>query len=109
MFDIGFWELCILAVLGLVILGPERLPRVLRMIGLWVGRARASYQALRTEMERELRVDDMNRARQRMEDEARAMGRSVEDVSRQFEEATRTDTPPPPDDPPSKESPREQD
>lgn len=90
MFDIGFWELCILLILGLVVLGPERLPRVLRMIGLWVGRARTSYHSLRTEMERELRVEDMEQARRRMEAEAQAMGRSVEDVRREFEETTAT-------------------
>mgnify|MGYP001815974677 CR=1 FL=1 len=57
MFDIGFWELLILFGLGLVILGPERLPRVAMQVGRWAGQARSMARALTTQIRDELDVD----------------------------------------------------
>ena len=57
MFDVGFWELIILFGLGLVILGPERLPRVARQIGAWVGKARQMTRTLQRQLEEELDVE----------------------------------------------------
>lgn len=54
MFDIGFWELLLIAVVALVVVGPERLPRLIRVTGLWIGRANASLQSIRREISREL-------------------------------------------------------
>lgn len=53
MFDVGFWELLIIGVIALVVVGPERLPGLARTVGLWVGRARATFYSLRDEIERE--------------------------------------------------------
>ena len=57
MFDIGFWELVLLFGLGLVVLGPERLPRVAMQVGNWVGRARRMAHNLTTQIRSELEVD----------------------------------------------------
>jgi sec-independent protein translocase protein TatB len=57
MFDIGFWELIILFGLGLVILGPERLPKVAMQIGNWAGQARRMARSLTTQIRDELDVD----------------------------------------------------
>jgi sec-independent protein translocase protein TatB len=54
MFDIGFAELLLLAVIGLLVLGPERLPGALRTAATWIGRIRRSFNEIRTELEREL-------------------------------------------------------
>lgn len=54
----GFQELVVLFVIGLVILGPERLPRVATQIGRWVGRARRTANQLRYELEREMALAD---------------------------------------------------
>ena len=48
MFDIGFWELLILFGIGLVVLGPERLPRVAMKVGNWAGQARRTARTLTT-------------------------------------------------------------
>ncbi|MEW8587286.1 MAG: twin-arginine translocase TatA/TatE family subunit, partial [Candidatus Thiodiazotropha sp.] len=40
MFDVGFWELTIIALVALIVIGPERLPKVARTAGLWLGRGR---------------------------------------------------------------------
>ena len=62
MFDIGFWEVSLLAVLGLLILGPERLPRVAHTVGLWLGRARGAMRKLQREVQRELMIEETRAA-----------------------------------------------
>ena len=54
MFDIGFSEMLVIAVVALVVLGPERLPKAARFAGLWVRRARAQWNSVKDELEREL-------------------------------------------------------
>jgi sec-independent protein translocase protein TatB len=53
MFEIGFPELILIAVVGLLVIGPERLPEALRTLGLWLGRMRRSFVAVKTEIEKE--------------------------------------------------------
>ena len=67
MFDIGFSELLLLAVVGLLVLGPERLPVAIRTISLWVGRFKRSYKQIRTEVEREIGADEIRRQLQNEE------------------------------------------
>lgn len=57
MFDVGFWELVILFGLGLVILGPERLPKVAMQLGNWAGQARRMARTLTTQIRDELDID----------------------------------------------------
>ena len=59
MFDIGFTEVTLIAVIGLLVIGPERLPRVAREIGLWVGRLRRYVAQVRADIEREVRADEL--------------------------------------------------
>ncbi|MDF1628792.1 MAG: Sec-independent protein translocase protein TatB [Alcanivoracaceae bacterium] len=59
MFDIGFFELLVVFVIGLLVLGPERLPKVVRAVGQWTGRAKATLNNLKHEMEREAYNEEM--------------------------------------------------
>ncbi len=61
MFDIGFGELLVIAIVGLLILGPERLPVAIKTVSLWVGRFKRSYRQIRTEIEKEIGADDIRR------------------------------------------------
>lgn len=61
MFDIGFPELLIVSVVALLVLGPERLPEALRTLGLWFGRMRRSFSAVKVEIEREIGMDEVRR------------------------------------------------
>lgn len=61
MFDIGFAELLLVAVISLVVLGPERLPGAMRTCGLWVGRIRRTVRDIRTDIEREVGADEIRR------------------------------------------------
>ena len=58
MFDIGFWELVVIAVIALLVVGPAQLPGFVRETGRWVGRIRRFIHDARFELERELHVDD---------------------------------------------------
>lgn len=62
MFEVGLDKLALIAVVALLVLGPERLPGVARTVGALVRRARSSWQNVRTEIERELAAEDMKRS-----------------------------------------------
>jgi len=80
MFDLGFSELVVIAVVALIVLGPERLPRAARFAGLWVRRARAQWYSVKSEFERELAAEDLKRS----VEEAKA---SVREVQTQIQSA----------------------
>lgn len=61
MFGISFGELTLIGLVALLVLGPERLPGAARTAGLWVGRLRRSFNAVRAEVERELGADEIRR------------------------------------------------
>ena len=61
MFDIGFSELLLVGLVALLVFGPDRLPGAARMAGLWVGRLKRSFNAIKTEVERELGADEIRR------------------------------------------------
>lgn len=58
MFDVGFWEIVLIFGLGLMVLGPEKLPRIAAQLGRWVGRARRTASQLRWQLEREINLDE---------------------------------------------------
>ena len=61
MFDIGFAELVIIAVVSLVVIGPERLPDAVRTVAKMLGRAKRTYGNLRRDLEREIGADEIRR------------------------------------------------
>ena len=86
MFDIALPEFILAAVVALLVLGPERLPNALRTLGLWIGRLRRSYYNVKTEIEREIGMDEVRRQLhneqvmadvKRVEREVQAMGGEV--------------------------------
>lgn len=77
MFDLGMWELLLVGLVALLVLGPEKLPRAARLAGYWVRRARQSWYSVRSEIERELAADEFKRS---IGDSRRALGDSVQQV-----------------------------
>jgi len=61
MFDISFPELVVVCVIALLVMGPERMPGALRTLGLWVGRISRTFSAMKTEIEREIGMDEIRR------------------------------------------------
>jgi len=62
MFDIGFSELLVIAVVALIVLGPERLPKAARFAGLWMRRARQQWYSVKSEFENEVAADELKRS-----------------------------------------------
>lgn len=60
MFDIGFWELMLIGIMGLIILGPERLPVAIRTVRGWIGDARKFGDTVKTEITEELRIHELH-------------------------------------------------
>ena len=92
MFDFSFGEIGLIAVVALVVLGPERLPKVARTAGALVRRARTSWQSVKDEIERELEAEDLKRsfseARQAASDLRDEMQRTSVDIESSAREAT---------------------
>jgi len=61
MFEVSFPEFVLVAVIGLLVLGPQRLPKVAAEIGKWVGRARRTATQLRRQLEREIELSDIEK------------------------------------------------
>lgn len=59
MFEIGFWELILIAIVGLLVLGPERLPLAIRNVSRWIGAARKMAGSVRDELEQELKIQEL--------------------------------------------------
>lgn len=71
MFDIGFSEIFVIAVVALLVLGPERLPKAARFAGLWVRRARAQWHSVKSELENELAAEELKRSLRETQDSLR--------------------------------------
>jgi len=61
MFDVGFWELVVIGIVALLVLGPERLPVVARTVGLWYGKARHFVGSVKADIDRELKAEELKR------------------------------------------------
>lgn len=59
MFDVGFWELSLIALVALLVIGPERLPKVARIAGLWIGRGRRLISSVKADIEREIKAEEL--------------------------------------------------
>jgi sec-independent protein translocase protein TatB len=96
MFDVGFSELLIIAVVALIVLGPERLPKAARFTGLWVRKARAQWYAVKSELEFELAQDEMKKHLQDVENSIKApvlaLQEDIQQVSVELEKAVNLDT-----------------
>ena len=98
MFDIGFWELSLVMIIALLVVGPDRLPGLMRTLGLWVGRARRTLQSVQEEVRRELAAEELKRT---LEAQKQSIGvheiveetrESLEEVTRRLDEELRTAT-----------------
>ena len=81
MFDIGFSEILVIAVVALIVIGPERLPGVARTLGHLFGRMQRYVNDVKADIQREMELDELKKLRKDVEDSAR----SIEDAARSFE------------------------
>lgn len=89
MFEIGASELFLVAIVALIVLGPERLPKAARFAGLWVRRARAQWYSVRSELERELATEELQRTMRESRDSVRDITAEIRsadaDMRREFD------------------------
>ena len=83
MFDLSLVELAVIALVALLVLGPERLPRAARTAGLYLRKARQSWYSVKSDIERELAADELRRSLKESAERAR---REVGDVDRSLRE-----------------------
>lgn len=82
MFDIGFLELIFIALIALLVLGPERMPEAIRTTSLWIARLKRSFQQIKSDIETEVGADDIKR---QLHNEA--ILKSIEDAKKNVEGA----------------------
>ncbi len=75
MFDVSLIELAVIALVALLVLGPEKLPRAARTVGLYVRKAKQSWYSVRSEIERELAADELKRSLKQTEETVRNAAR----------------------------------
>ena len=80
MFDVGFAEIFLLALIGLLVLGPERLPGVARTVGGFVRKARSSWISLRNTIESELAEADLSAPIKKTSEELKQIGKNLADM-----------------------------
>ena len=86
MFDIGFAELLLIGVVGLLVVGPEQLPGAVRTVMAWVNRFRRSFDQIRTEVRRELHNDEiMQKLRAESQELERQVRDSAESLDRELQ------------------------
>ncbi|SFB97428.1 sec-independent protein translocase protein TatB [Marinospirillum celere] len=82
MFDIGFFELMVLAVVGLLVLGPQRLPQAVRTVGLYIGRIRKAVTGIQQEVNEQLQLEEM---RQRLAEHEKKVKSGILDAEQEIE------------------------
>ncbi len=70
MFDIGFWELSIIGIVALLVIGPERLPAVAKNVGQWVGQMKRFVGNMKLEIDKEIKADELKKILQEQADSA---------------------------------------
>ena len=98
MFDVGFWELALIAVVALLVVGPERLPKLARTAGLWIGKGRRFVGVVKADIDRELRAEELKQILDKQAasnpleeivEETRDAVREIEDGVRSVDKAAR--------------------
>jgi sec-independent protein translocase protein TatB len=77
MFDIGFTEIFVIAVVALIVIGPERLPRVAKTLGHLFGRMQRYVAEVKADVNREIELDELRKLKSTMQDAARSFEQSV--------------------------------
>lgn len=86
MFDIAFSELLLIGVVALVVIGPERLPKVARTAGQWLGRLNRYVAQVKQDIDRDIKLEELRKMQEDMKDTAQRYEILASDTARQVEE-----------------------
>lgn len=97
MFEIGFWELIVVGVVAMIVVGPEQLPGLARKAGFWLGKARRMIAEMKAEVDRELRLDEIKQSLRQQANlgEVQDLSDQVKTFRREIEEEFDDPGPPP--------------
>ena len=87
MFDFGISELGVIGAVALVVIGPERLPRVARTVGALVGKAQRYVNDVKAEVNRSIELEELKKMKQGMEDAVQEIEASTREAAQDFDEA----------------------
>lgn len=85
MFDVGFSELVVIALVGLIVIGPERLPKVARTVGHLLGRLQRYVSDVKADINREMQLEELKKLQSQVVTEARDMERQVNEQMKTVE------------------------
>jgi len=86
MFDVSFTELMVVGVIALIVIGPERLPKVARTIGHLLGRAQRYVNDVKSDIQREIEIDELRKFKSEMEDAAQGVQTSLNETHASLQE-----------------------
>jgi len=91
MFDVGFSELIVIGIVALVVIGPERLPKVARTVGHLLGRLQRYVNDVKADINREMQLDELRKLQAEMQESARdlesSLNREIQSVGKTVEQA----------------------
>ena len=88
MFDISFTEILVIAVVALVVLGPERLPQVARTLGHLLGRAQRYVNDVKNDIQQEMELEELNKLKTSVQEAAHSIENTVRAEINQFQDLT---------------------
>jgi sec-independent protein translocase protein TatB len=108
MFDIGFSELLVIGIVALIVIGPEKLPRMARTVGILAGRLQRYVSDVKADINREIELEDLRKMRDSMQQAASDFQSSVQselhktetDLNKTVEDVVKDPAPAPPPAPP---------
>ena len=90
MFDIGFSELVVIALVALIVIGPERLPRVARTAGALLGRFQRYVNDVKSEVRREMEIEDLKKFQAQLTEQVRDVEQTIHKELRSAEDVARS-------------------
>ena len=90
MFDIGFSEIVVIMVVALIVIGPEKLPKVARTLGLLWGRAQRYVNGVRADIERDMQLEELRQLKQKMEQEAMSLEHTAKQSLQSLDQQTQS-------------------
>jgi len=78
MFDVGFWELCLVGLVSLLVIGPEKLPKVARIAGFWLGKTQQVVASVKDELQEEFKEEELRQLIKEQQDKMDAMSKDLE-------------------------------
>ena len=85
MFDIAFTELLVIGIIALIVIGPERLPKVARSVGQWLGKLNRYVSQVKHDIDRDLKLEELRKMQQEMVDSAQRFEIMANDTAREVE------------------------